>query len=265
MPALDFSVLNLYRKSSGGSVNCVTFPSLPQSVVFHKFILLAALAGLAQVAAAQPARPAAAPASPWQVAVQGRYQHYNGLAQSGSGNRTADVSDDGAATLAGPQLVLARAFTPRLALETGFAIAYSGWHTLLLRSFFFPEYAEPSKYQLCSTTWSVPLRLRYALCPPGHRLGAYLLAGAELLQQNVRYRPEPGTANPDPALTGWSIHRDVPLAAGLGLRYALAPRWSLSADGQATVSTRFVFDNTYLGTNTLRPGLGGAVGVSYGF
>ena len=230
--------------------------------MFQKYVFLATLAGLVQVAAGQPARPAAATASRWQVAVQGRYQRYNGLAQSGRSDRMADLSDTGTLTFAGPQLVLARALTPRLALETGFGLSYSGWRTQVIPSLI-PEWWEWSKHQLSSTTWSVPLRLRYALCPAAsHRLGAYLLAGAELLQQNVQYRPEPGTINP--ALVGWSIHRDVPVALGLGLRYALASRWTLSADGQATVSTRFLFDPNS-GFGSFRPGLGGAVGIGYGF
>ena len=207
------------------------------------------------------------PSGRWQVGTQLVCQRFNGLTQSASYFQQAetDLNDDGSLRFFGPLVTVGFSITPRLALETGIGIASNQWRTKLQPSLI-PEWWEWNKFQIRSTNWTLPLRIRYELGHTGtKRLGYYLLAGLQLVQQNTYYRSEPTAANPDPAETGWSIHRDVPVVLGLGLRYRVAKHLALTADGQFAASPRFLFDGTYQGVNTATPGAGASLGLRYGF
>lgn len=192
------------------------------------------------------------------------YQRFNGLSPNSYYQpRQADLNDAGALLFLGPQATVGFSITPRLALETGLGVSINNWRTKIQPSLI-PEWWEWSKFQVRSTSWTVPLRVRYELGrTTTRRVGGYVLAGVQLVQQHARYRNEPTTAIPDPSENDWSIHRDVPLLLGAGMRYRLAGHWALTAEGQLTVSPRFLFDSPYQGADSALPGAGMALGLRY--
>jgi hypothetical protein len=231
----------------------------------YKKLLLASTIIYAQSAAAQqkPVTASVAARGHWQFGVQLLSQQFNGLSPGSGANTQADLSDDNKLHFLGPQVLVGFACTPRLTVETGLGFSARQWRTKLQPSDI-PEWWTLSKYQISSANWVVPLRVRYefAQLVTGH-LGCAVLAGVQFVQQNTRYRSEPLAAGPNPAETGWSIHRDLPLTLGLGLRYQVAPHWALTTEGLLNASTRFLIDGNGREANFTTPCVGGAVGLRY--
>ena len=233
---------------------------------FHQQLLLVVAALSAQGVAAQQVPPSTAPVAAvgrWQFGAQLLSQQFNGLLSGTGINTQADLNDNNKLHFLGPQVLIGFACTPRLTIETGLGFAARQWQTKLQPSAI-PEWWTWNKYQISSRNWVVPLRVRYefAQLVSGH-LGCAVLAGLQFVQQNTRYRPEPSATNSSPAETGWSIHRDLPLTLGLGLRYQLAPHWALTTEGLLNASTRFLVDDTGPEANFTTPCVGGAIGFRY--